>query len=66
MKFGANLPQWFEASSDVNLGLIYEQKGNLALAKVYYQKCIDSKNTDYKNGLEQKARSGLERLKKKK
>jgi tetratricopeptide (TPR) repeat protein len=66
VKFGANLPQWFEASSDVNLGLIYEQKGNLALAKVYYQKCIDSKNTDYKNGLEQKARSGLERLKKKK
>ncbi len=65
-KYGANLPQWYEASAAVNLGLIYEQKGNKELAKKYFQECIDSKNTDFKNGLEQKARSGLERLKKKK
>jgi tetratricopeptide (TPR) repeat protein len=62
---GAGLPQWFEASAALNLGLIYEDKGNLIKAKKYLQICIDSKNVDFKNGLEQKAKSALERIKKK-
>lgn len=65
MKLGAGLPQWFEASSALNLGLIYEEKNDFGKAKKYLQACIDSKNVDFKNGLEQKAKSALERIKKK-
>lgn len=65
MLLGAGLPQWFEASSALNLGLIYEEKNDFIKAKKYLQACIDSKNVDFKNGLEQKAKSALERIKKK-
>lgn len=65
MLLGAGLPQWFEASSALNLGLIYEEKNDFVKAKKYLQACIDSKNVDFKNGLEQKAKSALERIKKK-
>jgi Tetratricopeptide repeat len=61
---GKEIPQHFSCNSALNLGIIYEQKGNKELAEKYYLLCISSKNSDFKNGLEQKARAGLQRIKK--
>ncbi|MEN9522786.1 MAG: hypothetical protein RL065_1163 [Bacteroidota bacterium] len=63
---GKDIPQHYSCNSALNLGLIYEQKGNKILAEKYFLLCINSKNSDFKNGLEQKARAGLQRLKIKK
>ncbi|MEY4876917.1 MAG: hypothetical protein RL708_2066 [Bacteroidota bacterium] len=63
---GKDIPQHYSCNSALNLGLIYEQKGNKPLAEKYFLLCISSKNSDFKNGLEQKARAGLQRIKTKK
>jgi tetratricopeptide (TPR) repeat protein len=63
---GKDIPQHYSCNSALNLGLIYEQKGNKLLAEKYFLLCINSKNSDFKNGLEQKARAGLQRIKTKK
>ncbi|MFM2223999.1 MAG: hypothetical protein RJA07_201 [Bacteroidota bacterium] len=63
---GKDIPQHYSCNAALNLGLIYEQKGNKPLAEKYFLLCISSKNSDFKNGLEQKARAGLQRIKTKK
>ena len=62
--FGKNLPQYFACNAALNLGLIFEQRKDKINAEKYYKMSIEMKNTDFKNGLEQKAKTGLERLKK--
>ena len=61
---GKDLPQHFACNAALNLGLIYEQKNEKALAEKYFRQCIAMKNSDFKQSLEQKAKTGLERLKK--
>lgn len=52
----------FSAKSALQLGLIYESKGDKKLAADYFQICIDMQNHLYEQSLEQKAKAGLERL----
>jgi len=60
---GRHEPYYFAASSALNLGMIYELRGNKELAKKYFKECLESGGYEYKASLAQKAKSGLERLK---
>jgi hypothetical protein len=46
----------------LQLGNIYEQRGNKPKAKEWYQKCLWLPPHDYRNSIEQKAKAGLERV----
>lgn len=46
----------------LNLGSIYEETGKMELAKDNYLLCLKSKNKQYKNSIEQKAKAGLNRI----
>ena len=62
IKSGAELTYYFAANSALQLGLIYENKGNYILAKSYFNKSMNMKNTEYKNSISQKAKAGINRI----
>ncbi|MDP4266646.1 MAG: tetratricopeptide repeat protein [Bacteroidota bacterium] len=64
LKNGENKPYYFAANSSLQLGNIYETKGNIEKARYYYQKCLNIKGHEYKNSIDQKAKSGLNRINK--
>lgn len=63
IKYGEKLPQYFAASAALKLGEIYEQEGDYAKAKLYFDKCIAMPNAEYKTGLDSQAKAGLNRIK---
>ncbi len=58
---GANLSDYFSARAALQIGLIYETKGNPQKAIEYFNTCIEMKNHAFKNSLDQKAKSGIQR-----
>ncbi len=62
IKDGSESEYYFAANSSLNLGYIYEKQHKYDRAKYYYNKCLSLKNTEYKNSIRQKAKSGLRRL----
>ena len=58
---GENLPEYFAARAALQIGLIYEQKGLFSKAIEYFNSCIAMKNHAFKNSLDQKAKSGIQR-----
>lgn len=58
-KLGKSKSFYFAAKSALHLGEIYEKENNILKSKEYYQKCIDLKNHEYEQSLEQKAKSKL-------
>lgn len=63
IKNGISSKYYYAANSSLMLGLIHEEKRQIDLAKIYYQKCLLIKHKDYKSGIDQKALAGLERIK---
>jgi tetratricopeptide (TPR) repeat protein len=61
---GSNEPYYFAAASAFQMGLIYENSGNFVKADSAYRKCLSIKTPEYKTSLNQKAKAGLNRLKK--
>lgn len=61
---GRGLPHYFAANAALNLGWIYESKGNFFAADTNYQLCASMRYDEYENSLRQKAKAGLNRLKK--
>ena len=59
---GKDLPRYFAANSALESAHIYETKGDKEKAKYYYNLCLSFPNHEYKNGLDQKAKAGLNRL----
>lgn len=55
---------YFTASASLQLGFIYEDQRQYKSAKYYYGKCLSMDPPDYKNSIHQKAKSGLQRIKK--
>jgi hypothetical protein len=55
--------EYFAARAAVQIGQIYEKKGQKSLAISYYQKCLDMEDHEYKNSLDQRAKSGIARCK---
>lgn len=62
IKAGKTLPEYFAARAAWQLGMIYEQKGDTARALGYYHQCLRMPEREYKNSLDQWAKSGINRL----
>ncbi len=60
---GKNLPRYFAANSAFETGKIYEARGDKQKAIQFYNLCLSFEDHEYKNGLDQKAKAGLNRLK---
>jgi len=58
---GENLTEYFAARAALQIGLIYEQRGQFSKAIEYFNTCIAMKNHAFKNSLDQKAKSGIQR-----
>ncbi len=58
---GANLSDYFAARAALQIGLIYEQKNIFTKAIQYFNTCLEMKNHTFKNSLDQKAKSGIQR-----
>lgn len=55
---------YMSCNAALQLGLIYESQGQFALSESNFRKCLSMSPTEYKNSLHQKAKSGLNRIKK--
>lgn len=60
---GKYLPRYFAPNSAFESGKIYEERGDKEKAKYFYNLCLTFENHEYKNGLDQKAKAGLNRIK---
>ena len=58
---GANQPAYFAARAALQIGFIYEQKNNPSLAITFFNTCLEMKNHAFKNSLDQKAKTGIQR-----
>lgn len=55
---------YYQTSASLHLAQLYEKEGLFEKAKEYYEKCLDMHPKQYKSSLHQKAKSGLQRIKK--
>jgi tetratricopeptide (TPR) repeat protein len=60
---GANRKEYFAARAALQTGFIYEQWGDKAAALQWFQRCLDMKDHDFKNSLDQRAKAGMARCK---
>ena len=60
---GKNESYYFACNSALQIGMIHEEKNNITKAKDYYKLCLSLKPDEYRNGLHQKAKAGLNRIK---
>jgi hypothetical protein len=58
---GTGQPEYFAARAAFQTGLIYEKKSQFSKAIESYQICIEMKDHAFKNSLDQKAKSGIQR-----
>jgi tetratricopeptide (TPR) repeat protein len=63
IKLGINRKEYYAARAALQIGFIYEKRGQKATAISYYQKCLDMDDHDYKDSLDQKAKAGILRCK---
>jgi len=61
---GKDLPRYFAANSAFETGKIYEERKDKEKATQFYNLCLGFENHEYKNGLDQKAKAGLNRMSK--
>ncbi len=62
LKNGINYTYYFAANSALLIGKIYEDQHNKLKAVEYYKKVLTLRNHEYQNSIDQKAKSGLNRL----
>lgn len=67
IKLGQQLPYFYAANAALQTGILYEEMKNDVKAEQFYRMALKDfpKNTEYKGGIEQKAKAGLQRLGKK-
>jgi tetratricopeptide (TPR) repeat protein len=63
IKTGEHLKEYYAARAALQLGYIYEQRGDCSQAIAYFQKCLSLKDHEYKNSLDQRAKAGVARCK---
>ena len=61
ISLGINRTEYFASRAALQIGMIYEKQGNKSLAVQYYKKCLEMPNHDYKDSMDQKAKSGIAR-----
>jgi hypothetical protein len=63
LKTGEHLKEYFAARAALQIGYIYESRGDKPTAISYFQKCLSLKGHEYKNSLDQRAKAGIGRCK---
>lgn len=53
---------YFAANSSLQLGHIYERRGQYTLASYYFKQAMNFPNDEYKTSIDQKAKAGLQRI----
>ena len=61
ISLGENRTEYYASRAALQIGMIYEKQGNKPLAIQYYKKCLDMQNHDFKDSMDQKAKSGVAR-----
>jgi tetratricopeptide (TPR) repeat protein len=61
LRLGKNRREYYGARSALQLGFIYEKRGDKKNALGYFKMVLDMHAHDYKNALDQKAKAGIER-----
>jgi tetratricopeptide (TPR) repeat protein len=62
IRHGRHLPQFYAANSALQLGFMYEKRGQTSRAIQYYKECLNINPEEYKTGIHQKAKAGINRL----
>jgi len=60
---GEKRREYYAARAALQIGFIYEKKGDKASAIAWFQRCLSMKDHDYKNSLDQRAKAGIARCK---
>lgn len=63
IRIGEHRREHFAARAALQIGQIYERRGQRSLAISFYQKCLDMDDHDFKDSLDQRAKSGIARCK---
>ncbi|MCI0751755.1 MAG: tetratricopeptide repeat protein [Flammeovirgaceae bacterium] len=63
IKLSAENPWYFAPNACLQLGYIYEAEKKNSEAKIYFKKALSYKRHEYKNSIDSKAKSALEKLK---
>ncbi|RYG28958.1 MAG: hypothetical protein EOO01_38950, partial [Chitinophagaceae bacterium] len=58
---GKNRREYFAARAALQIGFIYEKQGNFKEAKRWFEASMAMKDHDFKNGIDQRAKAGLDR-----
>lgn len=58
---GEHRKEYYAARAALQIGQIYEERGQKALAITYYQKCLEMGDHEFKDSLDQRAKSGIGR-----
>lgn len=62
IELGSDSKEYFAARAALQTGYIYEQKGNKQLALKYFNIVLDLDDHEYKNSLDQRAKSSINRI----
>jgi tetratricopeptide (TPR) repeat protein len=60
---GEHSKEYYAARAALQIAQIYEDRGQIAMAISFYQKCLDMDDHEYKDSLDQRAKSGISRCK---
>lgn len=63
INLGERRKEHFAARAALQTGFIFEQHGDKATAIQWFQRCMDMKDHDFKNSLDQRAKAGIARCK---
>jgi tetratricopeptide (TPR) repeat protein len=58
---GESRTEYYASRAALQIGMIYEKQGNKTMAIQYYKKCLAMQDHDYKDSMDQKAKSGIAR-----
>jgi len=61
IRLGQHRREYYAARAALQIGYIYESRGDKKTAILFFQKVLDMKVHDYKNALDQKAKAAIER-----
>jgi len=60
---GRSSKKYFACNAALQMGIIYEQQNQYEDAEKYFKECLSMEPSKYKNSLHQKAKTGLDRIK---
>lgn len=63
IEIGERRTEHYAARAALQTAMIYEKRGNKTDAIKYYNRCLNMEDHDYKNSLDQRAKSGIARCK---